>query len=116
MQTQSSGYNHVTVWCMPFNNINDFQLNLAQLVIILNVIADKATQYNLPVENCFWFMHATRQVISHQVFNQDPDAFTVLHFWLWRISMDHAGQDQIDHITEQYTFMWDDDILVKLLC
>ena len=95
MQTQSSGYNHVTIWHMPFNNIHDFKLNLAQLVIILNFIADKVTQYNLLVENCYWFMHATRQVISHQVFNQDPDAFIVPHFWLWRISIhfNMAGLD-----------------------
>jgi hypothetical protein len=42
-QTQPSGYNHVTVWHMPFDNVNNFQLNLAQLAIILNFIADKAT-------------------------------------------------------------------------
>jgi hypothetical protein len=120
-QTQLTGYNHVTVWCMPFNNVNDFQLNLAQLVIILKFIADEARRYNLLAENCFWFTHATRQVISHRVFNQDPNAFIVPHFWLWRIGtcfnwhVDHVGQDQIDHITEQYTFMWD-EVLVKLLC
>ena len=44
-----SGYNCVTVWCMPFNNVNP--LNLAQLVIILNYIVDEATQYNFQAEN-----------------------------------------------------------------
>lgn len=120
-QTQPSGCNHATVWRMPFDNVNNFQLNLAQLAIILNFIADEATQHNLLAENCFWFTHATREVISRRVFNQDPDAFIVPHFWLWRIGtcfnrrVGHVGQNQIDHIIEQYTFTWD-EVFVKLLC
>ncbi|KAF8333903.1 hypothetical protein F5887DRAFT_991905 [Amanita rubescens] len=117
-QTQPSGYNYVTVWRMPFDNVNNFQLNLAQLAIILNFIADEATRYNLLAENCFWFTHATREVISRRVFNQDPDAFIVPHFWLWRIGtcfnwrVDHVGQNQINHITEQYTLTWDQFLAV----
>ncbi len=114
-QTQPSGWNHAAVWRMPFDNVNNFQLNLAQLAIILNFIADEAI---LLAENCFWFTHATRQVISRQVFNhwQDPDAFIVPHFWLWRIGtcfnwhVDHVGQNQIDH---SHGIRY---LLCKLLC